>query len=209
MVHRRELNGEEIVFGNQGALWGSAMTWWDHETGSIWSQPIGEAIAGPRRGEALELLPSTLTTWEAWLTAHPETLALNMNGWQTAFELSDMAIVVDLGTDSAAYEVNSLRRVGVINDVVADVEVAIAIDPNDDQRWAVFSRRLDGEVVDLDVTDAGLVDRDTGTVFDPFTGVGREGPLAEQSLDRLAAFTSFPEDYFTFFPDGRIWTGNG
>ena len=43
MVHRRDLNGEVLVFGNQGALWGNAMTWWDHETGTVWSQPLGEA----------------------------------------------------------------------------------------------------------------------------------------------------------------------
>ncbi len=207
MVHRRELNGDEIVLGNQGALWGSAMTWWDHETGSIWSQPIGEAIAGPLKGQTLELLPSTLTTWDAWRTAHPETQALNVNGWQTAFKLSDMAIVVDLGTDSAAYEVNALRNQGVVNDVVAGVEVAIVIDPDDDQRWAVFGRRLNDTVVDLTRSEAGLIDSESGTVFDPFTGVGREGPLSNQSLDRLAAFTSFPEDYFTFFPEGRLWTG--
>ena len=207
MVHRRELNGDEIVLGNQGALWGSAMTWWDHETGSIWSQPIGEAIAGPLTGQTLELLPSTLTTWDAWRTAHPETQALNVNGWQTAFKLSDMAIVVDLGTDSAAYEVNALRNQGVVNDVVAGVEVAIVIDPDDDQRWAVFGRRLNDTVVDLTRSEAGLIDSESGTVFDPFTGVGREGPLSNQSLDRLAAFTSFPEDYFTFFPEGRLWTG--
>ena len=83
MVHRRELDGEEVIFGNQGALWGNAMTWWDHDTGSIWSQPLGEAILGPRKGERFELLPSTLTTWEAWQSAHPETLA-----WVTIWSMS-------------------------------------------------------------------------------------------------------------------------
>lgn len=206
MVHRRELNGEEIVLGNQGALWGSAMTWWDHDTGSIWSQPIGEAIAGPRRGARLDLLPSTLTTWEAWRTAYPETQALDLDGWQTAFDLSDMAIVVDFGTESVAYEVSELRTAGVINDQIAGVDVAVVIDPADDARWVVFSRLLDDAVVEFELTAAGLVDKDTGTVFDPFLGVGRSGPLGDQTLDRLPAFTSFPEDYFTFFPTGRLWS---
>ncbi len=207
MVHRRELNGEEIVLGNQGALWGNAMTWWDHETGSIWSQPIGAAIVGPLEGATLELLPSTLTTWEAWRSTYPDTAALDLDGWPTRFYLADMAIVVDLGTESVAYQVPALRDVGVVNDVVAGVEVAIAIDPDDDQRWAVFSRRLDDSTVELEVTPAGLRDKNTGTIFDPFTGAGKDGPLADQSLDRLAAFTSFPRDYTTFFPDGRIWSG--
>ena len=57
LVHRREVNGETLVFGVQGALWMNAMTWWDHATGSIWSQPLGEAIAGPLRGETVQLVP--------------------------------------------------------------------------------------------------------------------------------------------------------
>jgi hypothetical protein len=205
MVHRRELNGEEIVLGNQGALWGSAMTWWDHETGSIWSQPLGEAIAGPLKGQQLELLPSTLTTWKAWRTAHPETRALDIDGWRSAFNLSDMTVVVDLGTESAAYDIPALRGTGVVNDQIAGVDIAVVIDPDDDARWAVFSRRLDDSIVELDLTSEGLVDRATGSVFDPFLGVGKSGPLGGQNLDRLPAFTSFPQDYVTFFPDGRLW----
>ena len=205
MVHRRELNGNTLVMGNQGALWGNAMTWWDHDTGSIWSQPLGEAILGPLKGQQLELFPSTLTTWQGWLGAHPESLALDVHAWRTAFDLKDMAIVVDLGTETVAYRVPSLREVGVVNDVVAGVEIAVVIDPNESARWAVFSRRLDTTVVDLKLTADGLVDSVSGTVFDPYLGIGRSGPLADQTLDRLPGFTSFPDDYLTFFPDGRTW----
>ena len=205
MVHRRELDGKTLIFGNQGALWGNAMTWWDHDTGSIWSQPLGEAILGPRAGARLELLSSTLTTWEAWETSHPESLALDVHGWATGFHLEQMAVVVDLGGASAAYDIPALRAVGVVNDVVAGLEIAVVIDPDDDERWAVFSRRLDSEIVELELTGDGLVDPMSGTVFDPFLGIGRSGPLADQSLDKLPAFTSFPDDYVTFFPNGKIW----
>jgi hypothetical protein len=205
MVHRRELNGEELILGNQGALWGNAMTWWDHDTGSVWSQPIGEAILGPRKGERLELLPSTLSTWQGWRSAHPETLALDVNGFRSGFDLDDMAVVADLGTETVAYSIPALRDVGVVNDVIAGTEVAVVIDPDDPGRWAVFSRQLDSDVVDLEMSAEGLVDIATGTVFDPFLGVGRSGPLADQVLDKLPAFTSFPADYRTFFPDGRTW----
>jgi len=207
MVHRRELNGRELVLGNQGDLWGNAMTWWDRDTGSVWSQPIGEAILGPRKGERLELLPSTLTTWDAWLTAHPETVALDAPGGPSSrFDLDQMAVVVDFGTEASAYFIPALREVGVVNDVVAGIEIAVVIDPEDDERWTVFSRRLDAAVVvDLEMTPDGLVDIVSGTVFDPFLGVGQSGPLADQTLDKLPAFTSFPRDYLTFFPDGRTW----
>jgi len=92
-----------------------------------------------------------------------------------------------------------------VNDVVAGLEIAVVIDPNDQERWAVFSRRLDTEVIELELTADGLVDPVSGTLFDPFLGIGLLGPLAEQSLDKLPAFTSFPDDYVTFFPDGKTW----
>jgi len=196
-----------VVLGNQGALWGNAMTWWDHDTGSIWSQPLGEAIAGPLKGKSFEPYPVTLTKWDAWRESHPETLALDVPGKSTNFDLEQMAIVVDFGTDSAAYEVRQLREVGVINDTVAGVDIAVVIDPGNDQRWAIFSRQLDSSVAELELTEEGLVDTNSGTVFEPFLGLGLSGPLAEQNLGRLPGFTSFRSDYFTFFPEGRIWPG--
>ncbi|MBT8249093.1 MAG: DUF3179 domain-containing protein [Acidimicrobiia bacterium] len=207
MVHRRELKGTELVFGNQGDLYGNAMTWFDHGTGSIWSQPRGEAILGPLTGERLELLPSTLTTWQAWTTANPQTLALDVEGWPTGFHLEDMAVVVDMGGAATAYSFEELQRSGVVNDEVAGVPVAIVIDPQDTNRWAVFSRQLDDVVVELSFVQAGLIDIATGTSFDPFSGVGVAGPLRDQSLDRLPAFTAFPDDYARFFPAGTMWPG--
>jgi len=207
MVHRRSIDGDPILLGNQGALWGNAMTWWDHDTGSLWSQPMGEAILGPLRGTKLTLMPSTLTTWEAWKSAHPGTVALDVHAWPTGFDLVDMTIVVDFGTETVAYSIPALRDVGVVNDVVAGIEIAVVIDPNHDERWAVFSRRLDDSTVVFTMSGAGLIDTVSGSVFDPFVGAGRDGPLANQNLDKLPAFTSFPDDVGTFFPDARIWQG--
>ena len=205
MVHRRDVDGETLVFGVHGALWGNAMTWWDHDTGSVWSQPLGEAILGPRSGETLELLPSTLTTWGAWRASHPDTLALAVAGWETGFDLAQMSIVVDRGTQAASYLVPPLREVGVVNDVVGGQEIAVVIDPADEERWAVFSRRIDDGLVELERRGDEIIDVATGSAFDPFTGRGLSGPLQGTTLDRVPAFTAFRPDYVTFFPDGKTW----
>ncbi len=167
MVHRREVNGEVLVFGNQGALWNNAMTWWDHDTGSIWSQPLGEALAGPRKGQTLELLPSEFTTWGSWRADHPDTLVLDAPGDTTGFDLKDFLIVVDFTDDVRGYPVSVLRLVGVANDVVAGVEVAVVSDPADPQGWAVYSRRLDDIVLEFEILDGTLHDHTTGSTFDP------------------------------------------
>ncbi len=206
MVHRRVIDGQEVAFGNHGALYGNAMTWWDHDTGSVWSQPLGEAIMGELKGERLELMASTLSHWSAWREAHPETLAIDAWGFPMVVGLEDLAFVIDLGAESVAYPYQQVVRVGgVVNDVVAGVEVAVVVDPADEERWVVFSRRLDDAVVDLTIVDGLLVDSTTGTVFDPVMGFAVEGPLQGEALDTLPAATVFPEDFATFWPEGRLY----
>ncbi len=206
MVHRRELNGTELVFGNQGALWGNAMTWWDHDTGSVWSQPRGEAIAGPRKGDTIELLPSNLTTWEAWLGEHPDSLALDAPGGNAGFDLKRMAIAVDFTDEAAAYPVVDLRAFGVVNDTVAGAPIAVFMDPTNEDRWNVVSRRLDDRVLTFETRAGEIVDLETGTTWDPVRGIARDGPLKGEILDLLPGFTVFPSDFFTFWPDGRLVT---
>ena len=205
MVHRREVNGEELIFGVHGALLGNAMTWWDHSTGSIWTQPTGEAIAGPRKGETVELLPSQFTTWGAWSDAHPNTEALNVPAGPSSFDLTDFLIVVDFSTEAKAYSIPDLRATGVVNDVVAGVPIAVVSDPADASRWSVYSRTVGDQILEFDIIDGALVDRTTGTSFTTARGLGIEGPLADQALDHLAAFTAFPDDFPTFWPEGEIW----
>lgn len=206
MVHRRELNGEAIVLGNQGALWGNAMTWWDHETGSIWSQPLGEAIAGPLKGEKLELLSVSLNDWSTWRADHPNTLALDVSvSGPGGFDLQRMAIVIDFGSEAVAYPVPDIQQQVLVNDIVAGVPVAVVTDPTEPDAWVVFSRVLDDRTVTLAVAGDTIVDLETGTVWDPVIGLGLSGPLEGERLDVLPAFTSFPKDFFTFWPDGRLW----
>lgn len=208
MVHRRELNGQPIVLGNHGALWGNALTYYDHETGSVWSQPTGEAIAGPLTGARLELIPSEFTLWGDWKAAHPDSWALNVNSFWTVFRLADVAIVVDFGDGSQAFQVSEVRQVGVANSVIGpdEVPVAVTVDPDAD-RWAVYSRRLDDRVVELGWDNGELFEIGGDGRWNPINGLSSNG--GTQHLDKLAAFTSFPTDYITFFPDGSFWQTGG
>jgi hypothetical protein len=212
MVHDRRLGDTVLVLGNQGALWGNAMTWWDHDTGSVWSQPLGEAILGPRKGATLDLLPSMLTTWRSWRVEHPGTLALRApegRAFRAGVSLDDTAIVVRFGADTAVFPVALLREVGVVNEVVGGAPVAVVIDPEDPDRWAVLSRTLDDRVVVLEVRDGALVDVETGTVWDAARGIALEGPLRGEVLGLLPGFTSFQKDVATFWPEARVWSPGG
>ena len=205
MVHRRELNGRELVFGNQGALWGNAMTWWDHDTGTVWSQPLGEAIIGPRKGATLELMASNLTLWGTWRADHPETLALDAPGRRSGFLLSGMTIVVDFGEEVGVYPVAGLWRDGPANDVIAGVPIAVVTDPATQDRWNVFARFVGDQTLTLTVSGDHLVDVETGTRWDPANGRALEGPLAGEALGVMPGFTAFERDTRTFWPDAKVW----
>lgn len=211
MVHRREVDGQAIALGNHGALWGNAMTWWDHDTGSVWSQPLGEAILGPRKGQKLELLASTLTTWADWQESHPDTFALAVASSPRGFALDQMSIVIELGTASASFPVADIREAIVINAEVGGEPVAVVVEPETDN-WAVFSREVDGRVVDLTVDRgvggleaAALGEVGGGGRWDIASGLRERSP--GESLPLLPGFTAFQRDYWTFFPDGQVWDG--
>ena len=200
MVHRREVDGQALVFGNQGDLWKRAMTWFDHETGSVWSQPTGEAILGPLSGSELELLPSSLSTWGAWSEQFPETVALDVRTVGTDIELADLVLAAVVGEDAAAVSLSGLRSTGVVEAVVGGESVAFVSGP-DFGAAAVYSLELDGQSLSLSLVDGDLVDAQSGQRWDLGTGAPLGGG---QVLDRVSSLSSFESDYFAHFPDGVL-----
>ncbi|MFB6300121.1 MAG: DUF3179 domain-containing protein [Halobacteriales archaeon] len=73
LTAERTVNGTETMFGVSGYLWNSALVMYDELTHSLWSQIAAMSIRGDQTGTRLELVPSSLTTWETWHGDHPET----------------------------------------------------------------------------------------------------------------------------------------
>jgi hypothetical protein len=46
--------------------------------GSLWSALSGVAFQGPKKGQALERIPSMVTSWSHWLMLHPESTAYDL-----------------------------------------------------------------------------------------------------------------------------------
>ncbi len=106
-----------------------AMTWWDHETSSIWAQPWGMAIAGPLEGARLELLPASIVPWDVWMGEHPDTLVLDTDqGRYTAARKPfhpDFVIGIALGEHAKAYPIGPLARREMVNDEVGGVPILV------------------------------------------------------------------------------------
>ncbi len=134
LVHDRRVNGTTAVFGNQGALYQGAMTWFDHETGSIWSQPLGKALVGPRFGATLSLMPSQLTTWREWVKAHPDTAVLTVAHPSPPFRGrqpgQDHVVGVIVSDVAAAWPYPWLAAGNVVNATVGETPISIWRDPS-------------------------------------------------------------------------------
>jgi hypothetical protein len=74
-VFDRNVGTETLEFGVSGLLHDSGLLLYDRGGGSLWSQLQARAVTGPaaERGEVLEPLPFSLTTWGTWRERYPET----------------------------------------------------------------------------------------------------------------------------------------
>jgi hypothetical protein len=77
VAYRSQARGRSLSFGVSGLLYNSDVLLYDRETESLWSQIMAKAVTGPMRGEKLEVLPLTHTSWKAWKREHPDTLLLS------------------------------------------------------------------------------------------------------------------------------------
>lgn len=69
----------------------------------------------------------------------------------------------------------------------------------------VFDARVGGRVHTFRATAQGIVDGQTGTLWDLF-GRGLSGPLAGRELRRVVSIESFWFDWAAFHPNTRIWS---
>ena len=150
LVHRRSVGDTTLIFGNQGALYKGAMTWYDHGAGSIWSQPTGEAIAGPLAGAQLTLIPSQLTTWSQWRAAHPDTRVLTTATPSQPYrgrQPGEQHVVgVVIGDQAAAWPYPAVVQRGRIDATVGDTPVRLW---QDDATGAIRATTADGSPREL------------------------------------------------------------
>ncbi len=71
------MDGRRQIFGVSGLLYNSDVVLYDRESESLWSQLLGKAISGPRRGQRLQSIPTSNTTRSDWRGRHPDTLVLS------------------------------------------------------------------------------------------------------------------------------------
>ena len=232
-MYAREIEGEEFSFGVSGKLIRNVLVMYDRQTESYWSQLLGESVAGTMVGTKLEFLPSWMMTWERWKEIHPDTLALDKGGRRggrdsyEGYYLSDRAgvigktndddrlvtkefvIGVELDNEAVAYPFSVLNEKPIVNDSIDGKEMVVVFD-RDGGSGLVYDRNLNGQQLTFNSGEADMtmIDEETGSVWDTFSGQAMDGPLAGNQLERVKSTTVFWFGWVDFHPDTVVY-GNG
>ncbi len=183
----------------------NAMTWYDHETRSIWSQPWGRALEGEQRGVELFLLPSQITTWASWKEEHPNTLVMTNDMSRLSFRQGfdpDFVIALLLADNSKAYYYRDVANETIINDFLGDVPVLVwAANEN----YHTYVRQVDEQELTFEIEDGELVDMESGSVWDIGLGLAVEGPLKGGSLQPVPSSSAYDWAWLDFYPETEFY----
>ena len=148
----RTIEGTVLEFGVSGFLRNSDLVMFDDETESFWQQITGEAIVGVRTGTSLELLPSSIVSWQDFRTSFPDGLVLSQDtGFSRPYgqnpyvgyddinsspflfrgELDgrlaamERVVTVELGGETVAYPMRFLEDRPVVEDQVGGQKIVV------------------------------------------------------------------------------------
>ena len=159
------------AFGVSGLLYNSDVLLYDRRTDSLWSQLLGRAISGPRKGERLTMIPLQHTTWRDWVSRHPDTFVLSLRtghprdysrspyaGYESNREIyfkvtnrsrkyhpKEWVVGVELGGEFKAYPFSELSAARVpMRDELGGQSFQVHFDAENDRGWVTD---LEGEEI--------------------------------------------------------------
>lgn len=206
---------------------------YDRETGSLWSQLIGQSVEGHFEGAELNIMPSVQTTWDLWVSANPRSLVMDRGDRREAdpyrryyadsstgihgetrrddrLDAKALVLGVTVAGTSKAYPFAVLDRTPIVNDVFNKVPLLVTFDRSSDTA-SVFSPTLRGDRLTFSVVNGALRlsmrDAETGSLWDPLTGVALEGPLAGTRLERVASHYEFWFAWKDYRPETELYLG--
>jgi hypothetical protein len=219
LVFSRQVKGEMLTFHLNGELLNENMLMRDVETGSDWVQLTGEAIEGPLKGHRLEQIPMVWTDWKTWRERYPETTLPKLpslvqdyrhHPLYSAFPderslFSDIQWGLARETKARSWPYAHLDRQPVVNDVFAGQPLLLVFDRKTSTVNAYDRRTGDAELTFRWQANQ-LSDDQTGSIWDPVTGVALTGPLKGYRLTPVAGTISLRSAWQKFHPDGNTWS---
>lgn len=117
-----EMDGQPQTFDVAGMVFNNNTLFFDRQTQSLWSQLLGQAVAGKASGQMLEQVPVAWTTWDNWKAQYPNTMVMSRN---TGFEI-DYAVdpYAEYETSRGLrYPLNKVNKLMPLKEKVVGVEI--------------------------------------------------------------------------------------
>lgn len=206
----------------------NVLVMYDRQTGSLWSQLLGEAVEGELQGTKLEFLPSLQTTWEDWKAQNPNTRALRKGyyGARDPYDsyyasgragvigettqddrlyVKEFVVGVELNSEPTAFPFGVLNAEPVVNYEVGGEPILVVFNA-ETGTGVVYEREVDGQVLTFtQVEDTTITDAETGTKWNGLTGKALEGALIGSTLTRVKSTASFWFGWKDWYPDSEIY----
>ena len=184
----------------------------DAQSETHWCQILGVGLYGPGKGEHLPRLPYVLVDWATWSKSHPNTLVTNMSPMihrfqrlyttQTAGRFT--VGLVEPGAPVRAWRLDQLLYQPIHQETWNQRPILVCYQDHSGA-VTVFDRTLDGQVLDFQWRDGALIDRQTGSRWDPLTGRAKDGSMVDRQMKPMAI--TCLRDFFwqKYFPDSDYW----
>lgn len=204
-VYHRSLGGETLTFAASGQIWKDSLVMHDMETRSLWSQLLGEAKLGKREGQRLTRIPAVLTDWRTWSQAHPAGSVAWFPYRERPFrrlaegELAKYVLGVIGPSGARTWRLDRLVATPALNDTWLGQPV-LAVLELDSRSASLYERTLDGREYHFVFEGTRLIDRETGSEWNPLTGQATSGELSGRTLRRLPAVVASREAWRGFYP---------
>jgi hypothetical protein len=224
-VFKRTIDGQVVQFGTSGKLYNSNLVMYDRVSGSLWSQALGQAIAGEHTGKKLERVPFDIAFWREWKTLYPESKVLSQDtGFGRPYgvdpygnyyvnpdilfpvshrddRLGPKEIVVGLENNGVyrAYKLHQIEESHVINDGIDGKSIALlSLHP---LMVRAYDSTIDGQTLEFRYDNEGsITDIQTRSVWN-FDGQAIEGAMKGKNLTRLPFDEGFWFEWVAFHPN--------
>lgn len=227
-MYSRVIDEKEYTFGVSGKLIKNFLVMYDRQTGTLWSQLIGEAVEGELLGTKLEFMPSIQTTWADWKRQNPETVALRKGyfGARDSYDsyylsnragvlgefiqddrlyIKEFVIGVELNDDPIAFPFSVLNKEPVVNYEAGGEPILVVFD-NNTGAGAAYKRELNGQILSFSqVEGTTITDSETNTTWDGLSGEAIEGALLGQYLSPIKNTSSFWFGWKDWYPETEVY----
>ena len=190
---RRVFGGAVTTLGVSGLLYNSDLLLYDRKSESLWSQVMGQAVSGPRKGERLIPVPIEHTTWEDWKKQHPQTEVLSKDtGFSRAYGRSPYG---DYDENGDIYFPLSFR-----SSQYHPKERVIGVEFNGEFKAYPFA--------ELSQVKSPLEETFAGQKFTlDFNNETRNGIIRDPQGKVLPSLNAFWFAWYTFHPETEIFSG--